>query len=425
MHFVVSPIGSAGDVHPFLGLAVELKRRGHRVTFVVNEYFRPAAERYGLEYVEFGTRDEFLEAIAHPDLWHPVRALGHIFRTLQPGLRIQYDAFVDRYEPGRTVGIANAFGFGALTAQDKTGMPVLTVHMQPSVLWSDVSPPTMPAGFGPRWLQGLLFRIGERFFVDPVVGPGLNAMRREVGLPPVRKIIRWWNSRSGVFCMFPEWYAPRQPDWPTPLWQTDFSLWDERSEEPLSDEAAKFLADGDRPIVFTPGSAYLFGESFFAAAAEACRKLQRRGILLTRFAEQIPQSLPPGVVHFDYVPLNRLLPQCAAFVNHGGIGSISQGMAAGIPQVIMPMAHDQFDNADRLRRLQVGATLLPRHFTADRLAAALKSLLDSSDVQTACRQAAERLRLRNGLSLTADAIEAWVRDHDAAPASDGAEAAVM
>ena len=119
-------------MHPFLGLAVELKRRGHRVTFVVNEYFRPAAERYGLEYVEFGTRDEFLEAIAHPDLWHPVRALGHIFRTLQPGLRIQYDAFVDRYE--RAAPWASPTLSALAPSPGQTGIPVLTVHMQPSVL---------------------------------------------------------------------------------------------------------------------------------------------------------------------------------------------------------------------------------------------------------------------------------------------------
>ncbi len=120
-------------------------------------------------------------------------------------------------------------------------------------------------------------------------------------------------------------------------------------------KSKRFFLRASRRLVFTPGSANLFGRSFFDAAVGACQQLGRRGILLTRFAEQLPPSLPSGVVHFDFVPLSLLLPRCAAFVNHGGIGSVSQAMAAGIPQLMMPLAHDQIDNAARIARLGVGS----------------------------------------------------------------------
>jgi rhamnosyltransferase subunit B len=49
-----------------------------------------------------------------------------------------------------------------------------------------------------------------------------------------------------------------------------------------------------------------------------------------------------------------LLPQVAALVHHGGIGTTAAALAAGIPQLIAPFAFDQFDNAARTVRLGVG-----------------------------------------------------------------------
>src|SRR5262249_39414224 len=157
-----------------------------------------------------------------------------------------------------------------------------------------------------------------------------------------------------VLAMFPDWYAPPQVDWPKPLMQADFPLWNHNSDAPLPVDVQAFLDAGEPPLVFTPGSANMHGQKFFKAAVEACQQLGRRGILLTQFAEQIPAQLPDAVRHVKYVPLDRLLCRSAAFVHHGGVGSMSQAMLAGIPQIIMPLAHDQFDNATRVKNLNIG-----------------------------------------------------------------------
>ena len=269
----------------------------------------------------------------------------------------------------------------------------------------NIDPPLMPGLFGPRWLQRLLYRTGEKFFIDPVVCPFLNEWRHELGLPPVKKITRWWNSRFGVLCMFPDWYSPPQRDWPSPLMQTDFPLWNHSSSEPLADKVEEFLQGGEPPIVFTPGSTNLHGRTFFEAGVAACTILKRRAILLTEYSDQLPSRLPDSVAHFSYVPLDLLLRRSAAFVHHGGIGSTSQAMLAGIPQVLMPLAHDQFDNANRVKRLSLGDSIPATIFSGPRLAMALKSLFDSSTVETACRQTSERLAKRDGLQRSAEAVE--------------------
>jgi UDP:flavonoid glycosyltransferase YjiC (YdhE family) len=124
---------------------------------------------------------------------------------------------------------------------------------------------------------------------------------------------------------------------------------------------------------------------FFDAAAEACRILGRRGVLLTRHREHVPPSLPPGVIHVDFAPFSQLLPRCAAVVHHGGAGSLSQGLAAGVPHLVTPMAHDQPDNAERLERLGVARWVWWNKLTGKRAAGRLKELIESPAVARACR----------------------------------------
>jgi UDP:flavonoid glycosyltransferase YjiC (YdhE family) len=280
----------------------------------------------------------------------------------------------------------------------------ITVHLQPSVLWSGVDPPTLPGVFGPNWLKSVMFRLGERFVIDPVVCPFLNPWRAELGLPPLRRITRWWNSPLGLVCLFPDWFCPIQPDWPANVVQTDFPLWNAGSPEPLTAELERFLEAGAPPIVFTPGTANVHASDFFRVGLEACWQLNRRALFLTQHPEQLPASLPESVRVERYVPLDRLLPRAAAFVHHGGLGSTSQAMLAGIPTVLMPLAHDQFDNAERVRRLGVGGGIPASRFTAKRLTAELSRLLKAPEVAEACREMARRLQPRDGIDRAAGAI---------------------
>ena len=112
------------------------------------------------------------------------------------------------------------------------------------------------------------------------------------------------------------------------------------------------------------------GAEFFRAAVEACGMLGRRGILLTRHARQLPTPLPGSVRHVAFAPFEELLPLCAAVVHHGGIGTTARALAAGTPQLVLPLAWDQPDNAARVRRLGAGSSLGTRHRTPAQLATA-------------------------------------------------------
>jgi rhamnosyltransferase subunit B len=92
------------------------------------------------------------------------------------------------------------------------------------------------------------------------------------------------------------------------------------------------------------------------------------------------------VTHFDYVPFSLLLPRCAAVVHHGGIGTSAQALAAGVPQLVLPMNFDQFDNAARLVKLGVGKSLDRRKGKGKPMAALLAELLGSGEVRKVCQE---------------------------------------
>jgi UDP:flavonoid glycosyltransferase YjiC (YdhE family) len=166
----------------------------------------------------------------------------------------------------------------------------------------------------------------------------------------------------------------------------------------------EFLDAGDPPIVFTPGSANQQAAAFFKAAVDASRRLNRRALLLSRYSAQLP-SLPSTVRHETYVPLSGLLPRCAALVHHAGIGTLAQALAAGIPQLTMPMSFDQPDNTTRLHRLGVATWITPSQFTGDRVAAKLDGLLTDPKVAVACRRWSQELKANSALDRTCRLLE--------------------
>jgi rhamnosyltransferase subunit B len=406
---IVVGLGSAGDVHPNVGLALTLLGRGANVLFVGPEVFRPLAERTGLTFFGLGSKDEFYAVIRDPDLWHPTRSFPFLARRLiLPALRPVYDIIERNFEPGRTVVVAPGFAFGARIAQEKLGVPLATVHLQPVMLRSAIRPSCFGfpdiVGHLPPLLRNVYFRAADRLFVDRwLVGP-VNSFRSELGLAPVKRLFdRWVHSPECVIGLFPDWFAPPQPDWPSNVSLTGFPLWDEGDIRSASQELEQFLATGDPPVVFTAGTAMLQAKRFFEVSAEVCQFLGLRGVFLTQFREQVSPRLPEHVRHFDYIPFSAVLPRSAALVHHGGIGTTAQAILAGIPQLIVPNTHDQPDNAVRVRRLGLGDFLLPKAYTHDRVTGKLLGLM-SPAIKNNCVRVAHRV-CRDSLQKASALVE--------------------
>jgi len=414
MKILITTLGSYGDVYPKVGIAVQLQRRGHAVTLLTNPFFEGLAAKYDLRFVPIGTLAQYERFSNHPALFDPRKSISVFFDTLiLPNLRSAYERLMEQVQPSNTVIVSSIVVFAARAAQEKHGIPNVTVHLTPAAFKSACEMPrnamfSIPAWF-PVSLRRLYWRVADKAVIDPLIGPELNAFRREIGLPPVSRIMtKWGHSPQRVIGLFPPWYAAPQPDWPPATRLTGFPLFDEDEERDLAPEVNAFLEEGDAPVVFMPGSLMQRAEDFFQTAVQVCQALGRRAMLLSRYEHHIPNPLPPGIRHFTYVPLGRILPRACALVHHGGIGTCAQALRAGVPQLIHPMAYDQHDNAWRLKRLGVGDWIVPADWRAPVVAEKLRELTVSRVVQASCLEVAGRFRGAEPLAETCELIESML-----------------
>ncbi|MFC5456642.1 glycosyltransferase [Prosthecobacter fluviatilis] len=220
-------------------------------------------------------------------------------------------------------------------------------------------------------------------------------------MPPPRNLQRhWWLSPDGVLALFPGWYGKAQPDWPVNTLQWDFPLEDLAEERSMSPELVAFLAAGEKPVVFTPGTGNLHAREFFETALELCTRLGCRAVFVTRELGQVPGRLPDTVLAVKYAPFSTLLQHASVFVHHGGIGTTAQGFKAGVPQFIVFMGFDQPDNAERLERMGAGVGLDIRKFDCRRALPLLRKCLEDAAMRQKAADCTKRL-MKNRPSTSA------------------------
>src|SRR5882762_8293291 len=378
VHIIVIAVGTSGDVHPLLGLSRTFAKLGHRVSFCTSPAFAQVVERCGLRFLPFGTTEEYYAAINNPALWNPRTSLKTLWKAVAVRIRPLFDLLAAEADKD-TIMAAHPWAFGARLLQEKHGVPLVSLQISPSTfLWAF-----------------------DRGVLDRICAPDINRLRLDLGLPPVKRIMgRWMHSPQGVLGLFPDWFAQPQTDWPPKVTLTGFPLFDEADFRNVDEELEDFLAKGPAPIVFTPGSTLVDGLSYYKAAAAAVNALDCRGIFLASQATALPQ-LTPNILVRSYVPLSGLLPRARALVHHGGIGTASQAFAAGIPQLITPFAHDQFDNAARVESLGCGVQMRS-YASGPAMLEALKQLLADELIQSNCT--AFRARVVSGESACMKAL---------------------
>lgn len=146
--------------------------------------------------------------------------------------------------------------------------------------------------------------------------------------------------------------------------------------------------------------------NFYEMAIEATQKLNRRAVLVAgEQAASLSARLPSGIKAINWASFPPLFQRAAAVIHPGGIGTTAQALRGGRPQLVVPFANDQFDNADHVQRLGVGGVLYRGRVTADRLARALEPLINDSVVNENAARVGQLIRQENGVAAACDKIE--------------------
>jgi rhamnosyltransferase subunit B len=402
-------MGSAGDVHPFIALGLALKARGHRATILTNPIFQELIEAQGLGYLRVGTADEAHTAIANPDLWHLRKGFKIIAQVMVPAIAEIY-RLIERHADASTVVAFSSLALGARLAQEKLGVPSVSVHLQPSVIRTFADQGMFGnirlASSDPHWFKHGLFGLVDALVLDHSLKRPLNEFRASLSMPPISRVMhRWLHSPELVIAFFPEWFAAAQPDWPPNTHAVGFPLWDaDGAAAPLAD-AEEFLNAGAPPIIFTPGSAGSTMQRFFRESVEAARQLGLRAMLVTNYPDQVPRSLPANIKVFGYLPFSQVLPRAALLVYHGGVGTLAQAVKAAVPHLVVPHGFDQFDSGWRIEQLKLGFSIPQSRYRARRVANTIRTILDDGASAERRRHYAARIDSADAVAQACKLIE--------------------
>lgn len=413
MRVLIAALGSHGDMLPFIGIAQLLRDRGHDVRIYSNGHYADLVRGSGLVFVQTSEAQLLRDAFADPRAVQTRAGVQLIAEGVAGSLLPTYQAMAQDVVAGHTLLVGSTLAFAAHLLAETHGLPYAVVHLSPSVFRSLHDTPRLGASTAiqhlPRWLKRAAFAAADRWFLDPLLAAPLNAVRHPMGLPPVRRVMRGWLHEADLTVgLYPRWFAAQQPDGPPHVLLAGFPLHDGGEEAaPESGSALRaYFDEGPAPLVFTAGTANTQSQAFYAVSAAACAQLGLRAVLVAGRRDQLPTQLPPGVIHVRYAPFSWMFSRAAGVVHHGGIGTLSQALAAGVPQLIRPMAYDQFDNAQRACRLGVARELLPAQYRLPALAHRLAAMLGDGALRDRCADVATRFAQHDGLATVCDALEA-------------------
>ena len=417
---VISTFGSFGDIHPYVAIALELKTRGHTPVIATSEVYREKTDALSISLhavrpavPSFDEPDELGKIVE--DVMDPRLGGEKVMQMLLPHLRDIYDD-LDAATEGADLLLTHPLPLlGPIVAQKKHLRWVSSVLAPASFLsvYDPIVPPQWPSLYKlmrlSPWVGRAVMALATRQ-LDKLMQP-VYEVRAGLGLPRGEQpILAGQHSPACVLALFSKVFAAPQADWPKHTIVTGFPFYDRRDffgESEIAKEVVEFLDAGEPPIVFTLGSsAFWVARNFYRDSIEAARALGRRALLLIGHSRNLPaEHLPPEVAAFEYAPYSEVLPRACAIVHQGGVGTTGQGLRSGKPVLILPHAHDQFDNAARVVRLGCGRTIPRPRYTVATATTELQALLSDRHYAERAAEIGEIVRQENGASVAVDAIE--------------------
>ncbi|MBW4695432.1 MAG: glycosyltransferase [Lyngbya sp. HA4199-MV5] len=410
---VFTTIGSLGDLHPKLAIALALQSRGHTVIIATHKEYQSKIEALGLGFHRMRPDNTALndpqEMARMMDLKTGTEYV--IKHWVCASLR---ETYADLQQSAQDADLIIT-GEGVVAARlvaEKLGIPWVFAVLQPASFLSVYDPSVLPVlpflaklrGLGAVANRGViqLPKIMAKSWAEPI-----HQLRRELELPPLTgsPFINDKYSPYLVLAMFSSAFAKPQRDWAPNTVITGFPFYDGGDRMPMAPELQQFLDAGDPPIVFTLGSAAVMAPGhFYEESIHAANLLQRRAVLLIG-KNAPPTNLPETVLAVNYVPYSQIFPRACAIVHQGGIGTTAQALRAGCPTLVMPYSHDQPDNAARVERLGTSRTIPRKRYVAARVAKALRALLEDPRYATKADAIGRIIQAEDGVRMACDAIE--------------------
>jgi sterol 3beta-glucosyltransferase len=403
--------GSRGDIQPFVPLALGLKAAGHDPVITTQSNFEEWITGLGIDYRPMeGNVREMLESEDGIKLMESkgLDTFKRLRDLVEPVMRQSIKGLLASV-PGSELMIGT-FGTYApvMSLSEKYGIPWMMAYLQPFHP-TRAFPNYMALG---KQMPGLInyatHIIAEQAQWIALRGIG-NTIRREMfDMKPYPLLGAMHHARKQHI---PTLYAisptvmPKPYDWGEHIDVTGYWFLDEPGWSPPAD-LVHFLNSGPAPVYIGLGSMVTrTPEKFAEIALKALEMTGQRGILLTGWGGIKASDLPTSVMKIDGAPHGWLFPQMAAVVHHGGAGTTASGLRAGVPSIVTPLFADQPYWGSRVVEMGVGpAPIMLRDLTVEKLADAITTTLNNSDMKHRAAALGEKIRTEDGVGRAVEFI---------------------
>jgi MGT family glycosyltransferase len=422
---VFFPEGAFGPTNNCVGIGDELRTRGHRVVFVVEESFAGTLEAKGFEeaLMRLGPPPEVPEVPGQ--FWKDfIRDTAPVFRQptieqlgafLQPTWQALIDGSV--YVEPRLQEIFDELRPDAIVQDNVVAFPAVATASAPWVRIMSYNPlemrdpraPPVFSGYPTATRENWDAFDAERDRTHREMWRAFDAFVRERGAPALPDLRFMYESPFLNLWLYPVEadYARRDPLAPT---------WHRLDSCVRGTDDDFGWPDGFEPDRADAGPLlYLSLGSLGSADVELMQRLVAMladapyRVIVSKGPQEDLFDLAPNMWGEGFVPQTRILPHVDLVITHGGNNTVTECFDAGVPMVVLPLFWDQYDNAQRVDELGFGARLDPYRCDGAELTGAIDRLLADDDLRDRIGAIARRLRADPGTVKAADMIERLAR----------------
>lgn len=395
-NILFATIGSLGDVHPLMAIGRELYKLGHIVTIATSDQHGDRIRESGLNFAEIPPRfPNEHDQVRLMERWmDPKHGSDRVIREfVMPALHDTHAALEPLVAASDLV-ILHPFVISSAFWAEKMHKPWFAIPFAPMMFTSQFEPPVVANLLQPeklRWFGSpyplkWIFRLAK--WVNGLGWKEFKKIRLAMGQPKISGhpfFDYYMRQATLVLAPFSTVLGSPQADWPPQTVQTGFAFFDRDDEllkGPTTDHISDFMNSGPPPLVFTLGSTGVFtAGDFYIQAWQAAQSMGQRALLMVGPDDsvQLPKNPGPDCKIVKYAPHVGVFPQSSVVIHHGGVNTTGQALRSGRPQLVVPLAHDQFDNAARIQRSGCGLSLPMSRFEAKQAVTLLRRLLEEPE----------------------------------------------
>lgn len=407
--------GSRGDVQPFLPLSLGLMKRGHTVKLAAPYRFKGFVEEYGIQFVPLAGEPE--------DLSRRFNDVGHNFikmvrEMMDHAVEIGADVMRQTDEACRDADLiihTFAHAVGAHTLAREMNIP--DIHVQtfpmftPTGDYPNVTMPDLKSHALNRFTHTASKKItwwASRF--------GFEHVRRSVGLPKRKLYFPFdddpFRHPTPILCAWSPSILPPSSDWSPNVHVTGCFFFDLDFMYQPPHELQNFLSDGNAPICISFGSMVNRDSGRIdRIVSDALTWSNNRGIVLSGWSD-VDYRKSDNMLYLESAPHDWLLPRCKLIIHHGGAGTTSAGLRAGIPNVVVPFTADQPFWGRRVSAIGAGPKpILVKDLSVEKLTRAIAEA-DDQVVREQVQIIGQEIKNEDGIQRAIELIEAYVSSRE-------------